>query len=75
MLYSASVKDKQTGRIVFIRNQDYPNKTLFIQDLRANGYSVNPNKVKPADVFEYILQYTNASPHDWATINAVPKGR
>lgn len=75
MLYSAVVKDKQDGRIVFICNHEYPSKALFIQDLRRNGYSVNPHKVKPADVFEYIMQYTDASPHDWATINAVPKGR
>ena len=67
--YSAIVKDE--GRTVFIKNQEYANKAAFIYDLRKNGYKVNPRKVKPADVFEYILNHTNCAPWDW-DIKAVP---
>ena len=61
--YSAVVKDG--ARVVFIKNQEYQRKADFIHDLRANGYKVNPKKVKPADVFEYILNHTNCAPWDW----------
>lgn len=62
-LYSAMVKDGM--RVVIIRDQDYPNKAAFIRDLRANGYRVNPKKVKPSDVFDYICEHTNMNPWDW----------
>mgnify|MGYP004670640061 CR=1 FL=1 len=78
--YSAMVKDGQ--RVVIIRDQDYPNKAAFIHDLRANGYRVNPKKVKPADVFNYICDHTDMNPWDWdlkkvpeeptATLEAAP---
>lgn len=66
-LYSALVKDG--NRIVFIKNQEYNTKAEFIRDLRCNGYKVNPKKVKPADVFEYILEHTNMNPWDWDLTN------
>ena len=62
-LYSAMVKDGM--RVVIIRDQDYPNKAAFIRDLRANGYRVNPKKVKPSDVFDYICDHTDMNPWDW----------
>lgn len=61
--YSAMVKDGK--RVVIIRDQDYPNKAAFIHDLRANGYQVNPKKVKPSDVFDYICDHTDMNPWDW----------
>lgn len=61
--YSAVVKDG--ARVVFIKNQEYQRKADFIHNLRANGYKVNPKKVKQADVFEYILNHTNCAPWDW----------
>lgn len=63
MLYSAVVRDG--SRVVFIRNQEYKNKAEFIHDLRHNGYRVNPDKVKPAQRFEYIINHTNCAPWDW----------
>ena len=68
--YSAIVKDG--SRPVIIKNQAYNSKRDFIHDLRANGYRVNPKKVKPADVFEYIMQHTNCYPWDW-DLQAVPQ--
>lgn len=67
--YSALVKDGD--RIVFIENQDYPTKADFIHDLRHNGYRVNPKKVKPAEVFDYIMNHTNCNPCD-LDIKAIP---
>lgn len=46
MLYSAIIKDKESKRRIVIREQEYPNKSEFIHDLRHNGYAVNPLKVK-----------------------------
>ena len=56
---------KDGKRVVIIRNQDYPNKAAFIRDLRANGYRVDPKKVKPFDVFNYICDHTDMNPWDW----------
>lgn len=61
--YSAAVKDK--GRTVFITEQEYATKTDFIRDLRRNGYQVNPQKVKTARTFDYIVNHTNCNPWDW----------
>lgn len=61
--YSAMVKDGK--RVVIIRDQDYPNKAAFIHDLRANGYKVNPKKVNPSGVFDYICDHTDMNPWDW----------
>lgn len=61
--YSAVVKDY--SRVVFIRDQEYPTKAAFIHDLRANGYKVNPKKVKESTVFDYIINHTNCGPLDW----------
>lgn len=62
-LYSAVVKDGD--KIVFIKNQEYNTKAEFINDLRHNGYKVNPKKVKTSEVFEYIVNHTNMYPWDW----------
>lgn len=67
--YSAMVKDG--NRIVIIKNQEYPTKADFVHDLRCNGYQVNPRKVKPSDVFDYIMDHTNCNPWDW-DLKAVP---
>ena len=61
--YSAIVKDDD--RTVFIRNQEYKNKAAFVKDLRANGYKVNPKKVKESALFDYILSHTDCYPWDW----------
>ena len=67
--YSAIVKDGK--RIVIIENQEYPTKSDFIEDLRCNGYRVNPRKVKTSDVFDYIMNHTNCNSWDWE-IKSVP---
>ena len=68
--YSALVREGK--RFVFITNQEYPTKSDFIEDLRHNGYKVNPKKVKPADVFDYIMNHTNCNSWDWE-LKAVPE--
>lgn len=61
--YSAVVKDY--SKFVFITNQEYRTKADFIRDLRSNGYKVDPLKVKPSRVFDYIVNHTNCNPWDW----------
>lgn len=70
MIYSAVVKEG--SRLVFIRNQEYPTKADFVRDLRRNGYTVDPRKVKPSDVFDYIINHTDCNPWDW-NMKAVPQ--
>lgn len=65
MKWSAVAKAKRTGCTVLLKNQDYPTKAAFISDIRGNGYAVNPKKVKPSDLFDYILTRTNCNPWDW----------
>ena len=62
-LYSAFVKDGK--RLIAIKNQEYNTKADFIQDLRSNGYNVNPKKVKESTLFEYIIDNTNCDSCDW----------
>lgn len=61
--YSAIVKDGD--RAVVIKDQEYKNKSDFVKDLRRNGYKVDPRKVKPSVVFDYIINHTNCNPWDW----------
>lgn len=68
--YSAIVKDGNDT--LFIQRQEYENKAAFIHDLRKNGYKVNHKKVKPSEVFEYIMKNTNCYPWDW-DINKIPE--
>lgn len=70
-MYKAIVKDKMDGRKVIIESESNT-KEEFIHDLRANGYAVNPIKVKTKEVFEYIMNHTDCNPWDWKEINAVP---
>ena len=62
MLYSAFVKDKETGEKRFIES-DYPTRSNFLNDLKANGYTVY--RAEPKEVYDYILRNTNGSKTDW----------
>lgn len=66
--FKAIVKDKQTKQLVIIESE-HETKTEFIQDLRSNGYMVNPYKVKVAEVFDYIMNTTNCEEWDWKENN------
>lgn len=68
MLFKAVVRDKKTRKISFLE-ENYPTKKEFINDIRANGYSVNPNKVKPSKVFNYIMEKTDCNSWDWKNNN------
>lgn len=71
-MYKAIVTDKMNGRKVIIESE-YNAKEEFIHDLRANGYAVNPIKVKTKEVFEYIMNHTNCNHWDWKEINTIPE--
>lgn len=53
--YKALVIDKQTKKSTIITS-DYPTKQAFIQDLRANGYSIYRNQVADAETFDNSYQ-------------------
>jgi len=63
-MYKAMVKDKETGKIKYIKS-DYATKQEFIQDLRSNGYAVDPSRVKTLKEFDRIINTTNANEWDW----------
>ena len=65
MKYSAIVKDKATGEFKIIEDMEYRTKADFVHDLRRNGYEVNEKKVKPSELFDYIMNHTDAAPWDW----------
>lgn len=67
-LFKASVIDKESKETVIIASE-YPSKSAFIRDLRSNGYSVNPSKVKLASVFDWIIDNTECNPWDWTENN------
>ena len=54
MMYKAIATDKNTGETTVIETEA-TSKNDFIQDLRNNGYSVNPIKVHRSDKFDWIL--------------------
>lgn len=72
ILYKAVVRDKRTKKIEII-SFTACNLTHALHEIRANGYSVNNYKCKPAEVFDYIMDHTNAAPWDWKEIKSVPQ--
>lgn len=68
--YKAIVSDKFGIRV--INCGEYNRKADCINDLRRNGYKVNPKKVKPAELFDYIMNHTNCAPWDW-DLKAIPE--
>jgi len=64
VIYAAFVKDKDTGEYKEIERA-YESKAKFILDLRRNGYAVNPDKVQPKEIYDYIVHNTNSNPWDW----------
>lgn len=69
--YKTYAYDKKTKKYVFIESE-YPTKANFIKDIRANGYRVNPIRVAEANVYNYIMEHTNAEDIDFRTIKKVP---
>jgi hypothetical protein len=72
MKFKASVKSKTTGKISHIEITQ-TNKANAIRDIRGNGYSVDANKVKSPEVFNFIIENTNATPEAWRYINRLPE--
>lgn len=69
-MYKATVKDKETKQYTVISGE-YNSKAAFIKDLRMNGYAVNVNKVKKADVYDAIIKYTDCDNDAWTICNTV----
>lgn len=65
--FKALVKDKKTKQVTTITSS-YNSKKEFINDLKSNGYIVDPKKVKLSKDFDYIINKTNAEEWDWLGI-------
>ena len=63
-VFKGIATDKETKQKTIIESK-YKTKKDFIKDVRRNGYTVNPLKVKEAKVFDYIMDFTNAQEEDW----------
>lgn len=64
--YKAIVKQNGKTEIIEIQSES---KKQLISDLRKNGYSVDPIKVKKSEVFDYIMDHTNCNEWDWKENN------
>lgn len=62
--YKARVTKKGSSRIIDIERK-CKNKGEFINQLRLEGYAVNPVKVKTKVVFDFIINHTKCSSADW----------
>lgn len=70
MRFKALVKNKETKKYEVI-TYDYETKKAFIGDLRANGYAVTAYKVKPEEVYDAIVEYTDLSDEAWKICRTV----
>jgi hypothetical protein len=64
-LYSATVKDKKTKEIVFLKRKEYNSLTEFRQEISANGYSIFRNHIAESDRYDWIIDHTNAESWHW----------
>ena len=64
MIYITMAKDKKTKEKILIQS-DYPTKKNFIEDLRKNGYMINPKRVATKKGYIYIMEHTNATNEDF----------
>lgn len=62
--FKTIAKDKKTKEYKVIESTAR-NKKDFICDLRANGYIVTEYKVKEKEVYDWIIENTNANKWDW----------
>ena len=58
MIYKTVVTEKETKKKMVIES-DYFYKKNFIEDLRANGYSVNDREVFEKEFYDWCLENTN----------------
>ena len=56
-----------------IIEMEYTTKADFIKNLRSNGYRVNPVRVTEVEIYNYIMDNTNATDKDFKTIKKLPK--
>lgn len=68
--YKTTAYDKKNKKWDTITSE-YPTKTAFIKDLRANGYRVNEKRVAEEKVYNYIMDNTNATNEDFKRIKTI----
>lgn len=70
MRFKALVKNKETKKYEVI-TCDCETKKAFMEHLRANGYAVTTYKVKPEEVYNAIVEYTDSNVEAWKICRTV----
>lgn len=73
-IYKGLVKDKETKQYTVVSGE-HTSKKAFIEDVRRNGLSVNPSRVKKADVYDAIVKYTDSSELAWRLCKTVEEAK
>ena len=68
--YKGMAIDKETNEPIILE-MEYKTKKDFISDVRSNGYSINELRVKESNVYNYIMDNTNATDDDFRNIKNV----
>lgn len=68
--YKGLVKDKITKQYEVVTGT-YTSKKAFVEDIRRNGLSVNPSRVKTVAVYDAIIKYTDGSELAWKVCKTV----
>lgn len=68
--YKGLVKDRETKQYEVVTGE-YTSKKAFVEDIRRNGLSVNPSRVKTVTVYDAIIKYTDGSELAWRLCKTV----
>lgn len=63
-IFKTMAIDKQTKEPTFIE-MEFKTQKQFVKCLRENGYSVNEKRVAEKSIYDYILEFTNATDYDF----------
>lgn len=69
-IYKGLVKDRETKQYEVVTGE-YTSKKAFMEDIRRNGLSVNPSRVKTVAVYDAIIKYTDGSELAWRLCKTV----
>lgn len=66
-VYKTMAYDKQNKKWDIIESE-YPSKKNFIKDLRDNGYRVRENRIATKEIWDYVMENTNAEDKDFIEV-------
>ncbi len=69
MKYKCMVKNPYNNSYSILESSKGQTKKAFIKNIRMNGLKVSNHKVKPAIVWDYIMENTNCEKWFWTCLN------